>query len=306
MADLDFSFLDGQVKGGETGGGSVIPEIVDEGAGSISIENQLTVERAKPDFLVIKREMDAMVSQARSIKVVDEESNLKANEMLIQLRVIARNIETAKTTNILYSTAARFKNEFDKWLRETFANPLKAMETAIKPKVNAYVNQQRELARRIAAKKAAEEAERLRKEQAKLQEQERQRQQKEREDALALKQKLDAEAQAAGVEAVNVEIPEVEEAPDVSHLLVVTPEIEKTPEKVKIDGAGTSSVKMVWNFRIIDQSKIPPEYCLPDEKKITAAIRIMNVREIPGIEIYEEADTNVRLSRKSSMSTGEF
>jgi len=299
--NLDFSFVDepAPVKTAEA-------EIIELSEPALSIEQQLSVDKAKPDFEVIEKEISAMITKAKDIRVVDESTNIQAQEMLIQLRGIANKITLGKKSNILYKAAALFKNEFDRWLRESFTIKLDAMEKLIKPKVNAYARQQAELQRRIAQKKAAEEAAEREKEVEKLREEIRQRQEKERKEALALQVALDAEAALAGVESVIVEIPEVEDNPDIPLDMIITPIIDNTPDKVKIGGTGTSTIKMVWNFKIVDASKIPKDYLIVNEKMIKDAIKNHGIRSIAGVEIFEEPDTSVRLSKGAGMSSGEF
>ena len=300
--NLDFSFVDEPAAPVET----AEAEIIEPTEPALSIEQMLTVDKAKPDFAVIEKEILTMTTKARDIRVVDEKTNVQAQEMLIQLRGIANKITLGKQKNILYKSAALFKNGLDKWLRESFTVKLEAMEKLIKPKVNAYARQQAELQRRIAQKKADEEAIEREKEAERLREEIRQRQEKERKEALALQAKLDADAEAAGVESVTVEIPEVEENPEIPLDMIVTPIIDNTPDKVKIGGTGTATIKMIWTFKIVDASKIPIEYCIPNEKMIKDAIKNRGVRSISGIEIFEEPDTSVRLSKGAGMSSGEF
>lgn len=68
------------------------------------------------------------------------------------------------------------------------------------------------------------------------------------------------------------------------------------PRGVRTD-EGSSSVRQVWNFEIVDAAQIPREYLMPDEKKLRAAVRSMGVRAIPGVHIYEEANVSVRPAR---------
>lgn len=54
----------------------------------------------------------------------------------------------------------------------------------------------------------------------------------------------------------------------------------------KIDGV---VVRTIWKYRIIDETKIPREYLMPDEKKIGAVVRASGGSiKIDGIEIYSE------------------
>lgn len=49
------------------------------------------------------------------------------------------------------------------------------------------------------------------------------------------------------------------------------------------------SYREVWRYRISDESKIPREYLVPDDKKIGGVVRAMKGEtRIPGVEIYSE------------------
>lgn len=61
-----------------------------------------------------------------------------------------------------------------------------------------------------------------------------------------------------------------------------------------INGAyAVMSVKTVTKFRVLEGHKVPPEYLCVDEEALERAIK-RGVREIPGIEIYEEKQTSLR------------
>ncbi len=49
---------------------------------------------------------------------------------------------------------------------------------------------------------------------------------------------------------------------------------------------GKATVRVVWDFEIVDPSQLPREYLIPDVAKIRAVVRA-GVREIPGVRIYQ-------------------
>jgi hypothetical protein len=52
--------------------------------------------------------------------------------------------------------------------------------------------------------------------------------------------------------------------------------------------------KRVWKFRVDDASKLPREFLMPDEKKLTGYVRAMKGdARIPGITVWDEPDTAV-------------
>ena len=58
---------------------------------------------------------------------------------------------------------------------------------------------------------------------------------------------------------------------------------------------GTIGERTVWNYKIIDESKIPDEYWIIDEKKLTQIKRgyRKNPVQIPGVEFFEESNVSV-------------
>lgn len=53
------------------------------------------------------------------------------------------------------------------------------------------------------------------------------------------------------------------------------------------------SVREVWRWELVDESKIPMEYYSLDHSKIDAAVK-SGKREIPGIRVYQDAQVAVR------------
>jgi len=96
------------------------------------------------------------------------------------------------------------------------------------------------------------------------------------EERKRLQEQLDKEAKEKGIEPVKL------------------PEIAMPKEKLKVNtDNGTVYEKKRWTFKIVDFEKIPREYLMVDSKRVNAAIRA-GVREIPGIEIYQEVEIATR------------
>lgn len=76
-----------------------------------------------------------------------------------------------------------------------------------------------------------------------------------------------------------------------------TPEPEPVVAPTVVPSAKVSSgrvaTKMVWKHRVIDISKMPSEYLLPNSAELTKAVR-GGVREIEGVEIYQDAEVMVK------------
>lgn len=71
---------------------------------------------------------------------------------------------------------------------------------------------------------------------------------------------------------------------------VVAPAIPKTTRPT---GGGAVTEKKFWAFDVVDETKIPREYCVPDVGKIRSLVRA-GIREIPGVNIYEKSSLSVR------------
>lgn len=56
---------------------------------------------------------------------------------------------------------------------------------------------------------------------------------------------------------------------------------------------GTVSARMVWDFEIVDPSKVPNEYRVINEKAIRAAVKA-GVRSLPGVRIFQREELSVR------------
>lgn len=73
---------------------------------------------------------------------------------------------------------------------------------------------------------------------------------------------------------------------------IVIPMIEQAPKTIQAD-LGSATTKTVWDFQIIDESLIPREYLIVDERKIRAVVKA-GIREIPGVRIYQTEQLAVR------------
>jgi|GEM_PF-1764097 len=255
------------------------------------------IEKTKTNFIQYQTKISDLFTKASELKVVDEVTNKTANEMLIQLSQILKLAGQVKDNLPGFKVAREFKNSVDKFFRVDITNPIKSIQDHLKPKISKYAQTVAELERRKKEKEEKERQEKLQAESAKQAAIDAENARIEREEAIALQAKLDAEADAAGVERVEVEIPP--ELPPIEMTFVETPAevvAEKT-EKVAIDG-GTSTMKGEWKCEIIDEDLIPPQYRIPSQKLLDEAVKA-GVREIPGTKIFEHFEPRVRVSMKN-------
>jgi len=100
---------------------------------------------------------------------------------------------------------------------------------------------------------------------------------KAREEARRIQEQINKEAEAKGVEAPQIAEP-----------------VMPAPQKVARSESGAAAyTKKVWTFEIEAAAEIPREYLVPDEKLIRERIK-QGMRNIPGVKIYQETQTNFR------------
>lgn len=102
--------------------------------------------------------------------------------------------------------------------------------------------------------------------------------------------RLRREAEEKETSRVEAELKEVgfkkkEAKAEVEKMDLFVPEV-KIEDSTKVEGV---SYRTNYKYRIVDVSKIPAEYMIPDEKKIGGVVRAMKENtNIPGIEVYTE------------------
>lgn len=258
----------------------------------------LDVDKAQKGFVELKNTMAQLEKAARLIKVDDKTSNQQANEMVIQCGQLLKAVENAKKTMPEYKKAADFKNKIDKFTRETFAKLLQDIQKKIlAPKISQFHKAEAELERRKAAKLAEEEAAKRKAEHEKAEKERIEREKKEREEALERQKKLDEEAKAAGVDTVEVDIPEVnEEIQEPDPTTFQAPVTDEPSKQIKTEG-GSAKVEPVWVCKIINSDEVPREYCTPDQKKLDQAVK-SGIRNIVGCEIKEEFEVRTRIKSR--------
>lgn len=74
---------------------------------------------------------------------------------------------------------------------------------------------------------------------------------------------------------------------------VPPPTLQPQEKTVETDTAQVTA-RLVWDFEIVDETKIPREFLMPNEKAIRAAIKA-GVRNIPGIRIFQREELAVKV-----------
>jgi len=92
--------------------------------------------------------------------------------------------------------------------------------------------------------------------------------------------RIQRDMEKEGVEVEEEDLPELPPA-------VIVPEAPK---------ASGTTVRKTWNFAVMDEKKVPRIYLKLDEQAIRASIRD-GVRDIPGLEIFEEVNFSKKANR---------
>ncbi len=138
-------------------------------------------------------------------------------------------------------------------LAKVYQDKLNPGITSLKGKLSVYVYEKRMAAQRKAEAEAKARAEL----QAKI-------------DAETAE--LNAEAKARDENAKPIEAPKIE-AP-----------LTAEPPKTTRTEVGKATQVTTWTFKVTDPAKVPAEYLVVDE-------RLIGIRQIPGVEIFEETKT---------------
>ncbi len=74
---------------------------------------------------------------------------------------------------------------------------------------------------------------------------------------------------------------------------VVAPTVPAEQKVVRTESGSSSYQSKAWKAEIFDPSRVPIQFCSPDQKKINEAVKA-GIRDIPGVRITEETQTKFR------------
>ena len=192
--------------------------------------------------------VDLKVQEAKAVIINNQIDYECAGEMLRGIKELRKKLND-RYMPIKKKTYEAYRMAMDNI--KDYENPLSEAERDIKSSMSRYVSK-KEAERRTEENRLRKEAE-------------------ERERVLLKRdfEELGLDKKEAEKEAAKIE--------------VETPEII-IEDETKVSGI---SYRDNWKFTIVDASKIPREYLIPDEKKIGAIARAMKGNiEIPGINIF--------------------
>ena len=108
-------------------------------------------------------------------------------------------------------------------------------------------------------------------------------------DKMLFFRKLEEEKRLKEEERIRKEATKIAKKENISvEEVIAGADIKEIPKTI-----GTTTIKKIWTFEIIDEKKIPRDFLMIDEVNIREAIR-KGVREISGIKIFEKETISTR------------
>ena len=194
----------------------------------------------------------ALAERATAMQVASQEDYAAAGELVREIAAVSKQIEARRKAITTPMDAAK------KAVMDFFRGPLERLQDADKTLSRrmldwkSKVERERREAEALAAEAARKERERLEKQAAKAEE----------------KGRVE---QAAALAAAAQSMP-------------AAPVVHAEPPKA--EGVHT---QVRWRYRVIDESAIPREYLMIDDKKLGGVVRAMkDATNIPGIEAYPD------------------
>ncbi|MEA2036113.1 MAG: hypothetical protein U9O94_01290 [Nanoarchaeota archaeon] len=216
------------------------------------------------EIVKIEQERKGIAEQVNALSIVNQTTYEQGASMKLSLSTFRKKIDIFFKPMVTKSKAA-----YDevRGTRDDQLKPVKDLEDVVKNKIKGYENEMR-LKQEEADRKAEEEKQR------KLDEENKRRQSE-------AEQKAKDEAEVLGVDEKEVEVEKIEEA------TVEDIEVEQPlPEIDRVVGLG---IRRTWSAKIVDKSKIPLEYLIPDQTRLNALARAEKDKfNVPGVEAIHE------------------
>lgn len=203
-----------------------------------------------------------------------------------QVTVVACQDDYANASDSVKLALAKIKEvndtrlEMTRPLDESKKKIMAQADLILKP-LEAFVNQTKQAMLNFYRAEQARAAEAERKERERVAEENRKREEEHRKAVVAAQK----EAEEAGVPEEFATTPAAP-APVVAEQII-------TAQTTSRGSVSRNTVRQDWKYEIVDASKIPYEYLMPDTAKLTKAVRSGGVREIAGLRIYDAGNISV-------------
>lgn len=260
--------------------------------------NQIQLMTATDATEGLTTSSNTLVAHARAMVIVDETSHGKANEMLVNIKRAAKDVEADREK--IYRPAKQVVDEISRRYKPVL-DMLEAAEKALKNTIGTWQQEQARIAeqkrlaeikeREEAALRAAEAAEAERKAQEEVV------RAAAAAEAARLAEEGQAEAAKAVEEAAEATLADIKAEADkaTSQMIDQTTKVESTfNSTAQVAGGGAATTRMVWCAEVEDKAKLPAEFVIPNMTAINQAVRD-GVREIAGVKIYQKPSVAVRI-----------
>lgn len=257
------------------------------------VTGQIITERSELEAIGEKQnqEIGPIVAGALAMKVTNPTEEADAIEALNDIKRSLKSVEEErkKVVNPINAAKTNAQNFFNK-----LKSPLEEATAILKPKVIAYQEAEERRVREENAKREREAIERQQAEQKRIdaEKEEANRVAKEAAEAArkaseAMAEKPDPEAEAKALEAAEAARKAAEElaAKREERPAFEMAEREEVAATVRTAN-GKATRKKVWEWTLVDRSKLPDEYLIVDEKKLNAVVKA-GIRDIPGVKIEQ-------------------
>jgi len=229
------------------------------GQKNLFMEGKMEKPKTQESGLMV-RANDAL-EYVREMAVKNQEDLSAANKVLVRIGQVKKEIVAYWDDPI--TTAHKAHRALLK-KKKDMLEPLEQADGILKPRVRDYMEaerRKREAAEREAAIKEAAEK-------------------KKADEAMAEAAKLEQEGE------IDAALDKLDEAAKIED----TREKAIIPESPVTEGMHT---RRTWKYRVLNEAQIPRDCLSEDSKKINAKIKA-GVREIPGLQIYEDVSVVAR------------
>ena len=218
---------------------------------------QLSEDVVKNEITVLETGVSGLETATRDMVIADDAGYAAATDILKSIKNQIAALEAKRKEMV------ETPNKYVKWVNDQF-RPLtdkgKEIQRGLEGKITSCAAELRRIAEEAERKRREEEAAKLAEQQKRVEE---------------LAAKTNSERILDQAVAIENKRTELAAAP-----------VEIKTAAVKTAMTATN-IRQQWTFEIIDEAKIPREYCKPDNALINAAIKL-GKRDIVGLRIYQK------------------
>lgn len=220
------------------------------------IFNEVTVIMNQPDFKQYGKAVELLVKECKKVTVKDDHTERDAVEKVSQVRGLFKRLDDTRKEGL-----------------EKYRGIEKGVNNAVRQWTDPLADAETHLKREIRNHQAALEMQRRKEEEIA------------RQKAEKLRQKMQKEADKMGLEAPEIPVPSV----------------PKRPSVVRGTGGGKVSTRKVWKAKLLDMKELAlaigkgkaAKELLVFNQSLGDTMARNGVREIPGVEIYQEDQMSV-------------